>query len=283
MLRLMLTCHPSMSVAPECGFVLWLEKEFGDWSRADCTGSRRDRFVAAVLRCRKFDTWSLDADWIERSIAARAPRSYAELAAAVHLAYADKQGRSVPWWGDKNNYHVNHVADLDRLFPDCRFVHIVRDGRDVACSYREIADREDRGVYAPRLPYDIESIAAEWSENVRAVDDRLSAMPERRALTIRYEDLVRRPDRELGDVCRLLEVDFDGDMLNFGVENVRLGLEPPELLAWKARTTQPISASNVGRYRHVLSETEITAFERAVGGTLTRFGYDAPFQETRVA
>ena len=56
-----------------------------------------------------------------------------EAIAAVYAVYADeqRQGR----WGDKTPMYMQHLRLLERLFPDARYVHLIRDGRDAALSF----------------------------------------------------------------------------------------------------------------------------------------------------
>ena len=49
---------------------------------------------------------------------------------APYAAYAAKHGK--PDWADKTPHYVHHVDHLLRVWPDARFVVLVRDGRDVA-------------------------------------------------------------------------------------------------------------------------------------------------------
>jgi hypothetical protein len=274
LLRLMLTCHPQLCVAPECGFVLWLQKSWGGWSAAD---SASDAAVSAFLvdleASRKFDTWRLPVAAVRAEIERDPPSSYAALCDRVYRAWARSQGKPEARWGDKNNFHVSHVTELDALFPTARFLHIVRDGRDVACSYIQVMDERPDGAYAPRLPVDVARIAEEWRDNNDRVERDLSRLAPDRHQRIRYEDLVRDARPELTRVCTWLGIEFVADMLRSDQSNRALGLEPVELLAWKRRTLVPPDATGVGRYRTDLSPEQVNTFNELAGNTLRTYGY----------
>src|SRR5205807_5792933 len=90
--------------------------------------------LSRILEPETFD-WSLPADTIRKFVARRSPANYPELVDAVFAAFAQSQGK--PRWGDKTPNNVLHLPLLSRLFPDAQFVHIVRDGREVAASLAE--------------------------------------------------------------------------------------------------------------------------------------------------
>lgn len=274
MLRLMLTCHRSIIVPPECGFILWLEAAHGKWTANDSDDTTTiARFVDDLLNCRKFDTWGLDGEIITQAIVSTRPTNYASLCACVVSAYARSQGRTPSIWGDKNNFHISRIRDLHRLFPGARFLHIVRDGRDVACSYRNVMETGSDSPYAPRLATSITEIAREWSSNVVMAERELSSLPAGQHVTVTYEALTTHPDSTLGQICAWLELPFDSRMLDFHSVNKARQLEPASTMDWKARTMKPVSSDTVGRYATVLSIADIEEFERVAGATLQSLGY----------
>lgn len=277
LLRLMLTSHPQLVIPPECGFILWLAPEFGAWDERSCDdGAIRGRFLSALGAARKFNTWGLSTAAVDDEIRAVRPKTYAELCAAVVRAYRRKQEKSASIWGDKNNYYVRHVAELFALYPRGRFLHIVRDVRDVACSYREVMEADFSSPFSPNLPTDIDAIADVWTKDVSRLVSDFEHIPQARKATIRYEDVVADPARVLDGICRWLSVPYCDEMLDFHARNRARGLEPEETMGWKAKTLLPIDRESVGRYRQRLSRTEADQLARRAAPWLERLGYGEP-------
>lgn len=272
LLRLMLTCHRDIVIPPECGFAVWLYDKYRDWSpsRADTLIAP---FVDDVAAAKKFDTWGVDRRELADFLAAERPGSYAEAASLVYEHYGRSRGRSFSRWGDKNNFHVDYVATLDALFPRAFFVHIVRDGRNVACSYKQLHTAALESRYAPRLPWEIEDIAGEWMAHNDKIAAGLAKLAPERSRRIRFEDLVVDTENQLRALCEALGEEFDPAMLDYHRTNARQELEPAELMAWKKKTLQPPIRSEVDRFRRELDADEIAAFEKAAGGVLKRYGY----------
>jgi hypothetical protein len=141
--------------------------------------------------------------------------------AAVHHSRATH-------WGDSSNKLSWLIPDLAALFPDARFVHLVRDGRKVASSYfhklgaENYDDRSNAAMQAfhdgtgvippPEKPYwwpvprkddplaadfrrfdQFQRIAWHWAEVNRVAQAALAALPADRTLFVRLEDLRESP------------------------------------------------------------------------------------------
>jgi hypothetical protein len=269
----MLTCHPAIVIPPECGFAQWLHAAWGGWGPADTRSPERvSAFVGALTATRKWETWRLPPAAVVDGIEAEQPASYADLVSCVYRSYARAQGKPDARWGDKNNYYLHHVAELRGLFPDSVLVHIVRDGRDVACSYLELSARTMDSPYSPRLPSELDAIAREWSDNVTRIDDALATLGGT-TVTIRYEDLVRDPATTLGAALATFGERFHPDMLRYPERNVREQLEPAAFLQWKARTTQGPDDERIGRHLRDLTPAQVARLEHGMRPVLERHGY----------
>ena len=267
LLRLMLTSHPEVCIPPEAGFAVWLHRDFWGWAPSDGIGEFLDR----LLETRKFEHWGLGRDDLEAAWDRYPPEDYGGLAAAVYLAYRDEVFPDASIWGDKNNYHVAEIPTILEIFPAARFVHIVRDGRNVAASYRSIG-HDLESSYAPRLSHDPASIAREWSGNVARVEGQLDALGAGRSVTIRLEDLRDDPETALGAVCAMLDIWYDPAMLSFHRLPEGSGGEPAEYDPWKAANRRPLSPGDRERFQEDLTRDEIAAYEQVDGTELERFG-----------
>ena len=273
LLRLILTSHSQILIPPECGFMIWLRPKYGNWSLAENTTLLVESFLEDLFECKKFDTWQLNRKLIEGQILDSKPASYAELCRAVYASFGTSINKHFKIWGDKNNFHLHHLDELLELFKTARFLHIVRDGRDVACSYREVMAAKSKSPYAPNLKTNITDIALEWSTNVMKIDAFMSRMPREVAMTIRYEDLVRTPSSSVISICDWLGIAYEADMLEFHRINISKKLEPELTLDWKKRTLQPISNETVGRHIKLFSDNDNLAFLNICSDVLHRFFY----------
>jgi len=174
---------------------------------------------------------------------------------------------------DIRNFHINYLGDLLGLYGEARFLHIVRDGRDVACSYREVMSKNSTSPYAPKLNTVVYDIAKEWFINVMRVDSFMNMMPSNQVMTVRYEDLVKNSSETVELICHWLGLNFESDMFNFHLKNRDKKLEPELTMDWKERTMQPISDETIGRHKTLLTNDELIQFAAIADQALSKFNY----------
>ena len=134
LLRLMLDSHPQLAIPPETGFVPDVIRACGR------RGARAPQVMALLREQRSWGDFDLDEGELERRMAA-APRLDAATALrALYGLYAEDQDK--PRWGDKTPAYVKRMPMIERALPEARFIHVIRDGRDVALSRAKRAIRE---------------------------------------------------------------------------------------------------------------------------------------------
>jgi hypothetical protein len=268
LLRLMLTCHPRVAVPPEAGFLIELERDFRGFAGGMV---ERDQFVERLVKSPKFEYWKLTERVLRSTLAQAAPKHYAELAAGVYACWASVHQPGKPRWGDKNNFYLAHIDTLAALFPTAVFLHIVRDGRDVACSYRSLS--HVRGGYAPTLPNDVFDAAYEWSRNLERIRAAFSRVGWARVFELRYEDLTREPEAVLRKVCAFLGEEFASAMLEYARENRERELEPRDFDAWKQKNRSGLDDTAIGRWKNDLTPAEAALVQLTGSKMLRQYGY----------
>jgi hypothetical protein len=103
-------------------------------------------------------------------------------------------------WCEKTPDHIQHIALLAEIFPRSRFIHMIRDGREVACS---ISRRQMR---APEL------VIYRWKKLLEMGRHAGAALGDRYT-ELKYEDLTRDPRGEMQKLCAFLNLDFDESVI----------------------------------------------------------------------
>ena len=113
------------------------------------------------------------------------------LADAPLAAWRRSQGAD--WVAEYSPDHIGHAGALARVYPDAHFVHLVRDGRQVA-----------RSLSSPLLDWSPPRAAWRWCDDQRAV----AALGEDvKVHTVRLEDLLRDPTYYLDGLASRLGID----------------------------------------------------------------------------
>ncbi len=270
LLRLMLTSHPNINIPPECHFFLWLEDKYKNWTNQDPT----DLLLKDIFQSRKFETWGLNLEEMGEYLLSKKAKTYSEVVTGVYQFYGIKAGKEeIKIWGDKNKLWKEKLRTILHYFPESKFIHLVRDGRDVACSFKELANRNLKSIYAPKLPSEIGEIAERWKLNVNFITEFISELDERNVKVIRYEDLIFSTKATLVDISDFLKIEFDDSMLNYSVKSKTSVYEPVEFLKWKEKLNEAPDRDNVGRYKKFLTKDEVSRFESVCYNELLRFSY----------
>lgn len=212
-------------------------------------GSDRNRSEDAL------DFAAFSDRWVDELVAGRRPPAMAdELRALVARHWAERLADDQPW-GWKEPRSVYLLPLLDEQLPGLRFLHVVRDGRDMAYSDNQLQLRKHGAAVlgdAADEPTALRSIAL-WSEVNQHAADYGERELGSRYLRVRFEDLCSEPQAVTATVLEFFGL--DGDAERIAHEEVR----PPQTL---------------GRWRAEDAAT-IAALEAGAGEALRRFGYQS--------
>lgn len=272
--RLMLNSHSMINATPECGFLHWWYKKYADWDLSCVTSSRLDEYISDLESSKRIEDWKMDYTLLKEKIIKEKPENYAKLGELVYIFYGEQKGKSAKIIADKNNYYVNHYKDLNEIWPDAKYILVVRDGRDVACSYLNIETLVTNSPYKPKLSTDIITIAKEWSTNNQNIIDFSKSIPESQFMTVRYEDFVTESEFFLTKVCGFLGIHFEPEMLNYFIKNAKEQDEPLSSLDWKKKTLEKPDKENIGKYKTELDKQKIDEFNSEAKTILQKFNYE---------
>jgi hypothetical protein len=167
-------------------------------------------------------------------------------------------------WGDKSPIYTAYVPLISGIFPQAQFIHIVRDGRDVALSML-------KAYQARRFFYvDLCYAAHTWKKNVTRARSTGSKLGPERYLELKYEQLVSQPELTVRLICRFLGEDFIPDM----VEPHKQAQQLYHSKGIHAATREPLNTKSSGRWREKMPKQDRRLFQAIAGDTLADLGYE---------
>jgi hypothetical protein len=195
LVQTMLDSHPRLSVIYEANFLvdipLGLRSSLANASEALTLAEAHPN-----SRAHSFDARTARAICKELGItdAAGAMRV---LAASQALAQGKKR------WGNKTPKAFLHLAELAIVYPDAQFIHVIRDGRESACSQARVSGRS------------VVQGALLWRTGMRTGRRAGARLGPHRYFEIRLEELLSSPEEQLRRMCTFLGEDFDQSLLHF--------------------------------------------------------------------
>jgi septation ring formation regulator EzrA len=273
LLRFMLDAHPDLAIPPETSFLV----EGAQWSREP--GMTAERFVEALTHfppeAPNWADFAMSADDLLAEIRALPRFDVAEAFRCFYRLYARRLGKAR--WGEKTPGYGMQLDQLATLLPEARFVHLIRDGRDVALSWRQVwfAPSQEMRVLGEQW--------ANWVSTTRHLGRRAAHY-----LEVRYEELIMRPAETLRRICDFVELEFHPAMLEYHKQApARLAehqgrtqsdgtpiISQEKRLAQQSLLTHAPSVSRVSAWRKTMTESERRDFEETAGALLTELGYN---------
>ncbi len=199
---------------------------------------------------------TLDAD----AIVAQAPqRSTFGAVAAIYEQVRLAEGKAR--WGNKSTFMVHYTAEVRSIYPDARFILLVRDPRDVAVSARKSVFSPCHPVLSARL----------WAHQQQLGLELLASLPAESIHLLRYEDLLADPDGTIRALCGFLDEDFEPGMMRF-FEGREAQKSATLSESW-SNTGKPVLTNNAGKFHRELSGEDILAVESICRVQMKELGY----------
>lgn len=273
LLRFMLDAHPELAIPPETGFLALGPSLHGEGDRL------RQQFFDAITafppEAPAWDDYGVPRERLWELLQAITPFTIADGFRAFYRAYAARFGK--PRWGDKTPMHCLHLAAIEQVLPEAHFIHVIRDGRDVALSLRQT-------WFSPGS--DIETLAQHWKTCVTTA--RRQGAGCRHYLEVRFEELVADGGAVLPRVCSFLGLADAPQMLDYHrrtpdrLEEHRdrtrrdgtLIVSHDGRLRQQALTMEPPRQARVQAWRTEMDPGERARFEAAAGALLVDLGYN---------
>ena len=273
LLAVMLDAHPQLAMPPETAFLKHVVTLDGP------PASRARQFVQIVTANRtpisNWGDFGLDAGEFAQRIAGIEPFTLAAGTRAFYAMYAESQHK--PLAGEKTPDNIFVMREIAALLPEAHFIHVLRDPRDTALSWRKT-------WFAPSQDYDI--LGQAWKHHVDTGRQAGAALAH--YIETRYEDLVLRPHAELARLCDFLALPYAEAMADPSAQGVaRIAriqgrqhvsgrmVTREERTGIHANLVNPPMAERVGVWKREMSAAERAAVERGAAPLLEVLGYGA--------
>lgn len=146
-----------------------------------------------------------------------------------------------------------HIDRLLRIWPEAQFIHLIRDGRDVA-----------RSCIGMGWASHIWTAADRWIETERLWDELRSHLEPDRFLEVHYEALIGEPEAILRRACEFFGVSYDPAMLDFPRDTTYEAPDPKLVYQWRKK----------------MSPEDLSLIESRIGDLLISRGYELSGQPT---
>lgn len=211
----------------------------------------------------RFKLWGMNLNYVYEQLYDQEV-NYADLILQIVHSYSLHLGKKDQrFWIDHTPWNMRYASFLNKLFPEAKFIHIVRDGRAVAASLRNV----DWGI-----PH-IEKAARFWAEKLAYGLAAEQFLGDQKVLRVYYEELVEQTDTTIQRICQFLDLPFSHEMISStGFKVPIYTASQHELIGKKPDKNRIFS------WKNELSLRQVEIFESIVGDLLTFMGYQPVFR-----
>jgi len=249
--------HSELAVAHEPRFLATMAPKHGDYN----AGGRLDvdRFLSDLYSVSNFRRLGLPREEVRAALKEGTVTTFPEAVRVVFDLYARSRGKTL--YGDKTPLYITFMEPIADVLPETRFVHLVRDGRDVTLAYLE----RDKG------PATVAEGAFHWRLRVTRGRDSGRRLGDGRYREFHYEDLIDDPEGTIRQICDFLDLDFQPSMLDYGGTSEAFLVEAKNPGDHQHLSMAP--TKGLIDWRTEMSEGDLALFEAIAGDALEELGY----------
>jgi hypothetical protein len=263
LLKRLIDAHPDVAFPMESH---WITKFFEKPGILTPEGFVTPQLIRKLRKHRKFQKLKLGQDDIESLLPSEGSLRYQEFVSGIYDLYGQRKGKKLV--GDKTPPYARHIPLLHSLWPKSKFIHIIRDGRDVGLS---VLNWKRARVTAGRIGSwsddRVTTVALWWEWYVRLGREGGQSIGPELYHEVRYESLIQETENECRRVCDFLDLTFDEAMLSYHKGRVRTAPELDAKAAWLPPTR------GLRDWRSDMAAGDLERFESAAGGLLDELGY----------
>lgn len=279
LLRTLFDAHPNVTIPMEWPLLLALHKRFGHIRQWD--KKALEEFYNGLFEPLRFKYWSItnwpaiDFDALRIDLfACLGETTFETLIKVVYSHYHSFfEKKEILFFGDKNPVYSDQTAQLAKIFPSAKFIHLTRDYRDNLVSMLDV-DFE--------MP-NVALLAYRWKYSFQVIDAVAKENPNR-FFRIRYEDLVADATARFNELCQFLGIPFEHAIFEFYKKKTEIEqLYPKEFTSrYFSSLFKPIDSRKTGVYKGRLTELEIKIADLVVGKTAEIAGYRRDFSKFNI-
>jgi hypothetical protein len=264
LLKRVVDAHSQIAVMGETD---WIAKYFETRTGLTPDGLVTPELIPRLFEHTRFYTFKIGPEELEELLSSGEPISYRQLVSGFFDAYGEETRKVLV--GDKTPDYILKMHTLHTLWPAAKFVHLIRDGRDVCLSLidwkRKAAKLAKR--YPTWVDQPVATAAKFWERHVRFGRETGRELGPGLYHEVRYEALVAKPEQECASLCTFLGVPYEPAMLRFyeGRTRAEPGLDAKD--AWR-----PITPG-LRDWRTQMTALDVERFEAAGGHLLEELGY----------
>lgn len=265
--RTILDAHPNVAVPMEGKIILHLKLKYNsvrNWNQKLIVELVDDLFEDRLFA----SLWNIDRQLLINNLS-NLPMHKLNFGLICKFIYLQSPSifkkENIVVIGDKNPIYSMCIPEIQEVFPKAKFIHLVRDYRDVIASNLKHFKRKNVAV-----------LSQFWKQYNSWIEKEKKKNPDF-FITIRYEDMVAEPKKTCQKISAFLHIPFREEMLNYHQQVSQLFI-PQENKVFKemfSDLARPITSENSNKWMGKFSDEELKIIYSILYQDGLKYGYEA--------
>lgn len=245
LLSSILNAHPNVVVPPESLFELYLDHKYRHITNWD--DKTINRFIDDLYVDRPFKLiWKIDRSLIHEVLHAE-PKldNYIEAFERVKMSYNDSySNKEIKLVGSKHPVYAILPKRIEKMHPDAKYIHIIRDPRGVSCGQIKTFKRKDEFA-----------IGYQWSIFNKNISRLKQQYPEKYFL-VKYEDIITNTEASLSAICNFLDIKYTSKILE-DYRSTDFHDQPNKFKRYHQSLIKPLNYRKIDEWKRKLSSKQV--------------------------
>jgi hypothetical protein len=265
LLQTILDANPNVILPSESRIIIFLKKKY--FPVKNWTPKLIDKFIADLYKEKEFSrSWNINKEKLRHTILSFPLNklSFKILCKIIYLSYLSPfKKTTILLIGDKKPMYSLFLKDMIEVFPDAKFIHLIRDYRDNIVSNRKSFTHKN-----------VAHLAYGWKSFNTAIDKE-KHKNEANFYTLKYEDLASFPEKYIVEICNFLNIPFYREMLDFHkkVNDVYNDSKPEAIARLHSNMLNPVNTTQINKWKKELTINEIELADFIAGNYAKKYGY----------
>jgi hypothetical protein len=278
LLTTLFNAHPNVKIAPEFPIMLFLYQQFKNvkvWDEATIRSFVDHAFYysgSSKINSRRVENLKIDKEFIIGELLKHKEDGNIQLflKSINYYAFSLYEKKETLWIGDKNPVYSIFAHRFRKIFPDAKFICIVRDYRDNFISIRRLVEKEI-AVEAPSIPLQV----GRWRYFVKLFLDCKKRYPDQYYI-LKYEDLVTKQEETFRSLCDFLGIVYDPKVFEFykKKEETIEAYGTPTWEKFHENLMKPINTSRMNTWQNDLTKAQVSLADHVAGKYADLLGYE---------
>lgn len=284
LLTTLFNAHPNVRIAPEFPIMLFLYKRFRrvkKWDEPTIRSFIDHAFYFSKnskINERRVNNLKIDKEFIIKELLKYKDTGDIQLflKSINYYAFSLYDKAETQWIGDKNPVYSIFIHRFRKIFPDSKFICIIRDYRDNFISMKKLADREV-AVEAPSVQIQV----ARWRYFTKLFLDCKRRFPDQYYI-LRYEDLVTKQESTFKSLCDFLGMEYTSTVFDYykkSDETLKTYGTSPVWERFHENLLKPIHTGSMNTWQDKLSEKEIRVADQIAGKYADILEYERKYKD----